>query len=86
MPWLLARCREDSSIHRAWLPTDGCLGEAGILRNGEGKPFMARVAPATKGLASREVACRDLTVEITKAAELAQTRTTSFCTWTTSLL
>ena len=47
---------------------------------------MARVAPATKGLASRDVVCRDLTVEITKAAELAQTRTTSFCTWTTSLL
>ena len=60
----IARCREDGSIHRSWLLTEGCRGEAGILRNWEGEPFMARVAPATKGLASRDVVCRDLTVEI----------------------
>ena len=27
----IARCREDSSVHRSWLFTDGCFGEAGIL-------------------------------------------------------
>ena len=48
-----ARCREDGSILRSGLLTEGCRGEAGILRNWEGKPFVARVAPVTMGLASK---------------------------------
>ena len=49
---------------RAVLLTEGCRGEAGTLRNLEGEPFMALVAPEAKGLASRVVVCRAMTVEI----------------------
>ncbi len=40
---------------RAVLLTEGCRGEAGILRNWEGKRIMALAAPEAKGLASRVV-------------------------------